>query len=316
MIDRTDAPVIAIVGPTGSGKSDLAQSVAVACDGEIVSADSMQVYRGMDIGTAKIPVEERLVPHHLIDVAVPGEEFSAGRYRALAREAFERIRSRGRVPILTGGTGLYVRAAIDPFDLAVEVDPAIRARWESFLSDRGAEALWRELASRDVASASLIHPNNSRRVVRALELHDVGVSYAEQVGGFGEREPEIDVIMLGLEWERAALYARIDQRVDDMIAAGLLGEVERLMHDGRLVGTAAQAIGYKELASVLAGERTLEDAADEIKRSSRRYAKRQLTWFRADPRIVWLSAQSPDGSPRSLESMTDEVVALLESAQH
>lgn len=308
--DHTER-VVAIVGPTGSGKSDVAEEVALALDGEIVSADSMQIYTGMDIGTAKVPVNERRVPYHLIDVVEPGREFSAGRYRELAHSAFADIQRRGKTPILVGGTGLYVRAAIDDLEMAPDVDPAIRERWERYLEERGADALWQELSARDPQSAALIHPNNARRVVRALELAEVGIAYSEQASGFSDREPIVPVALFGIDWDRAELYARVDARVDAMVEAGLLSEVESLYGQGRLVGTAAQAIGYKELVDVIEGRRELEVAVEDIKRSSRRYAKRQLTWFRADPRIRWIGADGEN--PRLAHTIASAIIALLES---
>lgn len=307
--DRTER-VVAIVGPTGSGKSDVAEEVALALDGEIVSADSMQIYTGMDIGTAKVPVDERRVPYHLIDVVEPGREFSAGRYRELAHAAFADIQGRGKVPILVGGTGLYVRAAIDDLEMAPDVDPTIRERWERYLEEQGADALWHELSARDPESAALIHPNNARRVVRALELFEVGIAYAEQASGFSDRDPIVPVALFGIDWDRAELYARIDARVDAMLGSGLLGEVESLYRQGRLIGTAAQAIGYKELVDVIEGRRDVATAVEDIKRSSRRYAKRQLTWFRADPRIRWVEAQGE--YPRLSKTIASAIIALLE----
>ena len=305
------ARIVAIVGPTGSGKSEVAEEVALALSGEIVSADSMQIYAGMDIGTAKVPLGERRVPYHLIDVVEPGREFSAGRYRELAHAVFTDIQGRGRIPILVGGTGLYVRAAIDDLEMAPDVDPAIRARWERYLEERDADALWRELSTRDPKSAALIHPNNARRVVRALELWEVGVLYSEQASGFSDRDPIVPVAFFGIDWERSELYARIDARVDRMLDSGLLDEVESLYRQDRLTGTAAQAIGYKELVDVIEGRYDLATAIEGIKRSSRRYAKRQLTWFRADPRIRWIEADGED--PRLSQTIASAIIALLET---
>lgn len=283
--------VIAVVGPTASGKSALAEGIALARGGEIVSADSMQVYRGMDIGTAKQPQGERAVPYHCLDLVDPGEPFSAALYQRCSRDAIDSILACGRTPVVVGGTGLYLRAALDDLDFppGEQADNHGREQYEAIAEVEGAEALWRMLDERDPASAALLHPNNVRRVVRALEMLDEGTRYADQAAGFARRESVYPTRFLGLTMEREALYRRIDDRVDAMLAAGLLGEVEGLLSAGlRDALTAAQAIGYKELVGVIEGERPLEEAVEEIKRSSRRYAKRQLTWFRADSRVQWL----------------------------
>ena len=289
--------VLAIVGPTAVGKTDVAEEVAVRLGGEIVSADSMQVYRGMDIGTAKPRPEERRVPYHCIDVAEPGEAYSAARYQACARDAFHSIASAGRAPVLCGGTGLYVRAALDDwrFPFGEQVDNPVREYYEAFEREQGPDALHELLASRDPASAALIHPNNMRRVVRALEMLDEGTSYAEHHEGFSARESVYPCAMIGLTMDRAELYRRIDARANVMVERGLLGEVAGLLEAGfRDTLTAAQAIGYKELVPVVEEGTPLDAALDDIKRASRRYAKRQLTWFKADPRVRWIDVGGLD----------------------
>lgn len=289
--DIAASRVLAVVGPTAVGKTALAEELGVRLGGEIVSADSMQVYRGMDIGTAKAQPSERRVAHHCIDVAEPGEPFSAAVFQSCARDAIDDIRSRGLVPIVAGGTGLYVRAALDDmqFPSGDQVANPERERWEQFLEAHGADALHAELARRDPESAALIHPNNARRVVRAFEMRAEGTSYARQHEGFSARVSVYDSRFVGLTMERERLYRRIDERVDAMMAAGLLGEVESLLERGlREALTAAQAIGYKELVPVIESGAPLEDAVAAIQQASRRYAKRQLTWFRADPRVHWI----------------------------
>jgi tRNA dimethylallyltransferase len=290
-VARADIQVLAVVGPTGVGKSALAEQLALLFDGEIVSADSMQVYRGMDVGTAKPSPAERRVPYWCIDVADPGEPFSAAAYQHLAREALTNIAARGRVPILCGGTGLYVRAALDDmrFPLHPSADTSARECYEALARTEGPEAVYALLTARDPGSAALLHPNNTRRVVRALEMHDSGVSYQEQHTGFARRRSLYGARFLGLTMDRAALYERIDARVDWMLAAGLLDEVRELIERGfNDALTASQAIGYKELVSVVKGAATLDEAVASVKLASRRYAKRQMTWFRADPRIRWI----------------------------
>jgi tRNA dimethylallyltransferase len=292
--------VIAVVGPTASGKTALAEELGVLLGGEIVSADSMQVYRGMDVGTAKPAPEERRVPYRCLDLVALGEPFSAALYQREARRAIGDIAGRGNVPIVTGGTGLYVRAALDvmEFPAGEQADNPVRAHYEALAAAQGADALHALLASRDPKSAEAIHPNNVRRVVRALEMADAGVSYAEQLAGFSARESIYDARFVGLDMPRERLYERIDARVDAMLAAGLLEEVERLLAAGlRDALTASQAIGYKEFVPVVEEGANLEEAANAVKQSTRRYAKRQLTWFRADPRVRWIDVS--DLSPAS-----------------
>lgn len=303
--------VIAVVGPTGVGKTALAEELAVRLDGEMISADSMQVYCGMDIGTAKPPANERRVPYHCIDLIAPGVPFSAALFQNHARRAIDSCHARARQPVLCGGTGLYVRAALDPleFPTADAADDSGRRAIESLARELGAEGLHALLAKTDPASAALIHPNNTKRVVRALEMAEQGVSYARQHEGFSRRESIYDARILGLDMDRELLYDRIRGRVDAMMAAGLLQEVERLLDSGlRETLTAAQAIGYKELVGAIDGDTTLDEAVAAIKLASTRYAKRQLTWFRADHRVRWL-----DVTELSLEEQAKAAADTLHS---
>lgn len=303
-------PVICIVGPTASGKTDAAQLVAAAVGGEVVSADSMQIYRGMDIGTGKLPADERIVPHHGFDLVDPGEPYSAALFQSFARAAFLDISDRDRQPVLCGGTGLYVRAAIDDyaFPAGEQKDNPVRVRWTAFAEQHGAQALWEELERRDPASAAVLHPNNIRRVVRAFELLAEGRSYAEQkrnLAAIGEAVPSVQ---FGLAVDPAVLAARIDARVDAMVAAGLVEEVRNLMSAGFREGiTAPQAIGYKEIVEALEGRCTLDEAVAAIKQATRRYAKRQRTWFRRDERIRWVNADTGDA-----RRVADEIISQLE----
>jgi len=302
--------VLVVVGPTAVGKSALAEELCVRRGGEVVSADSMQVYRGMDIGTAKTPREVRRVPYHCIDVVDPGEPFSAAVFQELARTAIADVSARGSLPVVCGGTGLYVRAAVDPFDFAPggQADSAARVTYETFAAEHGAEEIFALLEERDPDSAALIHRNNTRRIVRALEMLDEGISYADQRAGFSERESVYDTRLIGLRMDREQLYARIDERVHAMVDSGLLGEVERLLEEGfRDALTASQAIGYKELVPVVEGESELDRAIAEIAQASRRYAKRQLTWFNADPRITWI-----DVTDRSLAQTADAALDAID----
>jgi len=293
--------VLAIVGPTGVGKTDLAEDVATHVGAEIISADAMQVYRGMDIGTAKPPLRARRVPYHCVDLVEPGDTYSAALFQRDARAAIGSCQERGSVPLLCGGTGLYVRAALDDFKFpeGEQSDDPVRLRYEQLADAEGGTALYELLMHRDPASAGLIHPHNTRRVVRALEMLDSGTSYATHSVGFARRESVYASRYLGLTMERAALYERIESRVDAMITSGLVDEVAGLLARGfRDALTASQAIGYKELVPVLEGESDLEDAIEAIKRATRRYAKRQLTWFRADPRVRWIDVTTASPSER------------------
>jgi tRNA dimethylallyltransferase len=287
LTDRIDK-LLVIVGPTATGKSEIAVTVARRLDGEVISADSMQVYRGMDIGTAK-PGPEMLaaVPHHLIDVIGPSEYFTVATFQKAARAAIETVMQKGRLPILVGGSGLYVRAAIDPLDFPTS-RPGSRLRAE--LEGLGPERLAARLRELDPGAAITIDHANTRRVIRAIEAVVEGQEpLAVREARWRRRRAVYDVLMVGLIVPRPILYERIEQRVDQMIAAGLEDEVRRLMEAPEgLSTTARQALGYKELIDRLEGRISLEEGVELIKRRTRQFAKRQLTWFRADPRIVWL----------------------------
>lgn len=290
-------PVICVVGPTASGKTDLAQLLALYFNGEVVSADSMQIYKGMDIGTGKIPARERKVFHHGFDIVNPGEPYSAALFQPFARECFERIEARGRRSVLAGGTGLYVRAAIDAYDFpsGEQVGNPLREKYTRYARQHGAQALWNLLHERDPESASVLHPNNVRRVVRAFELMAEGKSYARQKENLQHIEQHVPAVFVGLSVDPDVLKARIDRRVDRMVEQGLVQEVKTLLDQGFREGiTAPQAIGYKEIVAALEGECTLDEAVDAIKLATRRYAKRQRTWFRKDARIHWIDANASD----------------------
>jgi tRNA dimethylallyltransferase len=275
----------------------LADALAVRLGGEVVSADSMQVYRGMDIGTAKTPPAERSVAYHCLDLVEPGENFTAALYQRAARTAMAAIFARDRLPVLCGGTGLYVRAALDDFKLdegyeeeRVAVGES-RAQLQAEAETLGAAAFHAKLAECDPVSAALIHPNNVRRVLRAFELLQRGSSYAEQSAHFCEYRAYYPSYYLGIAVEPQLLYQRLEARVDAMFAAGLLEEVRSLLERGfRDALSASQAIGYKELVAHLDGRITLIEATEQIKQATRRYAKRQRSWFKRDPRIHWIEA--------------------------
>lgn len=289
--------LIVICGPTASGKTALSVELAKALDAEIISADSMQVYRGMDIGTAKPTMEERQgVPHHLIDIIDPSQPFDVAQYCELARQAIADVRGRGKLPILAGGTGLYISTLVDHVELGeTENDPAYRKEMESYAKEHGNHALHEMLRDIDPESYTSIHENNVHRVVRALEVYrQTGIPLSEHKRRSRLRPSPYDLCMIGLSWkDRQQLYARIDQRVDAMMAAGLQKEVEEIAQKGyNRNWSSMQAIGYKELLSALRGEMSMAQAVDTVKRESRRYAKRQLTWLRRDGRIRWIELDS------------------------
>lgn len=310
LVHATGTKVLAIVGPTAVGKTALAEGLALRLGGQIVSADSMQVYRGMDVGTAKPSAEERSVPYWCLDLVDPDEPYSAALFQRDARLAIAEIERSGFVPMVVGGTGLYVRAALDAWEFPPgEQEAPGRQRIEEWVEEHGADAAYQRLQSLDPASAALIHPHNVRRVIRALEMEEEGVSYAEQAKRFSERQAVYDVLFLGLIMDREKLYERIDARVDAMVAGGLLDEVSGLIDAGyRDALTASQAIGYKEFVPVIEHGADLGEAVESVKRATRRYAKRQLTWFRADHRVRWI-----DVTDLSQEESLDRALTLIES---
>jgi tRNA dimethylallyltransferase len=304
--------VIAVVGPTAAGKSGLAVALGQALDGEVINADSMQVYRGMDIGTAKLtPAERRGVPHHLLDVWDVRQTANVAGYQRLARAAIAGITARGKVPILAGGSGLYVRAALE--DLAFPgTDPGVRARLEGELNDVGAAALHTRLAAADPAAAAAILPSNGRRIVRALEVIELtGRPFTATLPDYATGHPAgRPALQLGLRLPRDELDRRIEVRVDQMWAAGFEDEVRSLERAGLRQGrTASRALGYQQLLRFLAGEWTLDQARDETVRATRRFARRQESWFRRDPRITWLDATAPDLAARVLAVISPEPAA-------
>jgi tRNA dimethylallyltransferase len=304
-VDGAHGSVICVVGPTASGKSALAERVALELGSSVVSVDAMQVYRGMDIGTAKTPVHERACDLLMVDCANPQEVYSCARFQEEARSVLNALIAAGKTPVLCGGTGLYLDAVIDDmhFSPGVTGDER-RERYEAFAAAQGAQALWDELERRDPQSAALIHPHNVRRVVRALEMADDGDSYARRKEQLPHREPYYQASLFALNWPRELLYQRINERVDAMFEAGLVEEVAGLAAAGPLSDTAAQAIGYKELLVAFAGETTLEEARELIKQRTRVYAKRQLSWLRRDGRCVWL-----DPTAHTLEELAATIIA-------
>jgi tRNA dimethylallyltransferase len=292
-------PVITVVGPTAAGKSGLSLRLARALGGEIVNADSMQLYRGMDIGTAKLaPAERAGVPHHLLDVWAVTRTASVSEYQQLARAAIDDIRERGRIPILVGGSGLYVRAAIDDLEFP-GTDPVLRDGLEAELAERGAAALHARLAQADPAAAAAILPGNGRRIVRALEVIQLsGRRFSATLPGYESVYPAVQV---GLRLPRAEADRRIADRVGRMWQAGFVAEVRDLAGHGLREGrTASRALGYAQVLRFLAGEWSQEQAAAETVQATRRFVRRQEAWFRRDPRIRWLAADDPGMPGRAL----------------
>lgn len=282
--------LISIVGPTAVGKTKLSIHLAKVLHGEIISGDSMQVYRGMDIGTAKIKQEEQEgIQHHLIDILDPDADFSVSSFQGLALQKIDELNQRSSLPILVGGTGLYVQAVTHHFQFAeVSQSEEIRIKWQSFLNQHGPQILHQELEKRDPAYAKELHPNNSRRVIRALEVMELTGKSMLEYHGEWESESPFDLIMIGLTMEREKLYERINLRVDQMVQKGLIEEVQRLLDQGLSeASTSLQAIGYKEIIGYLKKEYSKEEAIEILKRNSRRFAKRQLTWFRRMKEINW-----------------------------
>ncbi|MCQ8194697.1 tRNA (adenosine(37)-N6)-dimethylallyltransferase MiaA [Streptomyces rugosispiralis] len=280
--------VIAVVGPTAAGKSDLGVALARHLDGEVVNADSMQLYRGMDIGTAKLTEDERQgVPHRLLDIWDVTQTASVAEYQRLARAEMDRLLAEGRTPVLVGGSGLYIRGAIDALEFP-GTDPAVRARLEAELEERGSGALHARLADADPEAARAILPSNGRRVVRALEVIEItGRPFTANLPG---HEAVYDTLQIGVDVERPELDERITLRVDRMWDAGLVAEVRRLEDAGLRSGrTASRALGYQQVLSALAGQCAEEEARAETVRATKRFARRQDSWFRRDPRVHWLS---------------------------
>ena len=292
--------IICIAGPTASGKTALAVELAKELNGEVVSCDSMQVYKRMDIGTAKPTAEEMQgIPHHMLDVAQAWEDFSVSRYCNQAAPIVDDIIAQGKTAIIAGGTGLYMDSLIRGNNFAPFPSTGVREALEARAEAEGIQPLLEELAQVDPESAGRLHPSDRKRIIRALEVYrEAGITITEHNRRTREVPPKYRPVWLGLDFsDRAALYRRIDRRVERMLEAGLLDEIRSLLESGiPETCTAMQAIGYKEFLPVLRGERGLCDAAAEVCQSSRRYAKRQLTWFRRNPNMHWI-AREEDGAP-------------------
>lgn len=287
-------PLVVTAGPTASGKTRLAIELAKLLNGEIVSADSMQIYKYMNIGSAKPTAEEQKeVKHHLIDFLEPDAVFSVADYTEMAHDVIGKLISEGKMPVMCGGTGLYINSVVNDVTFGeTDTNDDIRAELAKTAREKGNDALIEMLAEFDPVSAARLHPNNVRRVIRAIEFYKVtGQTISSHQEMTKQTEGRYNPVMFCIAWDRQKLYERINKRVDKMLEDGLLEEVKRLMEAGYTKAlNSMKAIGYKELIDYYNGETTLEEAVELIKQSSRRYAKRQLTWFRRDKRIHWLNA--------------------------
>ncbi|WP_047985203.1 tRNA (adenosine(37)-N6)-dimethylallyltransferase MiaA [Ornithinibacillus californiensis] len=300
--------VIAIVGPTAVGKTKLSIEIAKRFNGEIISGDSMQVYSGMDIGTAKIKQEDTQgIPHHMIDIKEPDESFSVADFQYYVQKYFDEISARNHIPIIVGGSGLYIQAVLNDYHFADEKrDDAITKKLELELEQYGIEPLYRRLKEVDPTQANKIHPNNFRRVIRALEVYEKTSLTMTEYHMQQKTESPYESLLIGLEMERSLLYDRINRRIDIMIQEGLLEEVKLLIKKGYENSQSMKAIGYKELVPYFAGESSLEESIELLKRNSRRYAKRQYTWFKNKMNVNWYNL-----TPLTISEKFDEILVDL-----
>jgi tRNA dimethylallyltransferase len=306
--------VLVIIGPTAVGKTKLSIEMAKRYNGEIISGDSMQIYRGMDIGTAKITNEEMEdIPHHLIDIKEPFESFSVAEFQELVRAKIAEIAKKGKLPIIVGGTGLYIQSVIYDYQFSdVSGDEAYRLQLEERVKEIGNEALYQELKEIDPGSAAQIHPNNVRRVIRALEIyHLTGKTMQEYQS---QQQPDLlyNTAIVGLTMDRDQLYDRINLRVDIMMDEGLLPEVKALYQQGLRECQSIQAIGYKEIYEYLDGNVTLDEAVENLKQNSRRYAKRQLTWFRNKMKVEWFDVSNVNNFSKKIAEISQYVEGKLQ----
>ncbi|MCL6585499.1 MAG: tRNA (adenosine(37)-N6)-dimethylallyltransferase MiaA [Anoxybacillus sp.] len=302
--------LVVLIGPTAVGKTKMSIELAKRLDAEIISGDSMQVYRGMDIGTAKItPTEMQGIPHHLIDIKDPADAFSVAEFQQLVRPLIREITRRGKLPMIVGGTGLYIQSVLYDYQFTdAPSDEVYRQKLRKLVEANGEMALFHMLKAVDEESAARIHPRNVRRVIRALEIyHCTGKTMSEWQK---TQTPELlyDVAIIGLTMEREQLYRRINERVEQMIANGLLDEVKALYDRGLHDCQSMQAIGYKELYAYFAGDISLEEAIEQLKQNSRRYAKRQLTWFRNKLPVRWFDMTDSE----KFDETREEILQYIE----
>lgn len=312
IISKTNKkPLIILTGPTAVGKTNLSIELAKTIHGQIISADSMQVYRYMDIGTAKIqPEEMQGIRHYLIDVLEPWEDFDVVRFQTLAKESLEQIYAEGAVPIIVGGTGFYIQALLYDIDFTEnDAKDGYREELQLYAKQHGAEALHERLRQVDSKSADMIHANNVKRVIRALEFyHETGTCISEHNENQRQKESPYEFRYFVLNDDRAKLYQRIDQRIDDMLEQGLVSEVKRLSEMGcSREMVSMQGLGYKEILAFLNGECTLEEAVYVLKRDTRHFAKRQLTWFRRERDVIWMNREEYRDEAAMLEAVLKQL---------
>ncbi|MCI7804116.1 MAG: tRNA (adenosine(37)-N6)-dimethylallyltransferase MiaA [Oscillospiraceae bacterium] len=303
MTENGKIRVAAVVGPTASGKTALGVEIAKALDGEVISADSMQIYKGMDIATAKPAAEEMQgIPHHLIDFLDRGTAFSVADYVELAGKVIKEVDSRGKLPVIVGGTGLYISSLLENIKFAdIECDEKLRKRLENEAAEKGNKYLFEKLKIADPESAAELHPNNLVRVIRALEVFELtGKKLSQYKAESRLEETPYDSVIIGLSYsDRQKLYDRINRRVDIMVESGLVEEARAVFESGNMK-TAGNAIGYKELIPYFRNECSLEECVEKIKQETRRYAKRQLTWFRKNAKIHWIMLDEFDDKEKIL----------------
>ena len=302
--------IVALAGPTAVGKTEFAIKLAEELDGEIVSCDSMQLYKYMDIGSAKpTPEEMRRARHHLVDIIDPREDFSVAQYQKLAKDAISDILSRGRLPIISGGTGLYLNSLLYDMDFSSSPgDFTYRRKLEALAEEKGSGYLHSMLAEQDERAASLIHPNNTKKIIRALERLKKGEESVRQFSDIRTETSDYDVILIGLTRNRDQLYDRINKRVDVLVEQGLFQEVQKLAALGLTADNISmKGIGYKEIFAYLDGRYTMEDAIDKIKKNTRHYAKKQLTWFRRYGKMEWCNIYDFDSD----EDAAEEVISWV-----
>lgn len=311
--DKQKDKIIVLMGPTAVGKTNLSIEIAKRFNGEVISGDSMQIYKGMDIGTAKITIEEMQgIRHHLIDIIDPDQSFSVAEFQTLVREKIKGIQQRGRLPIIVGGTGLYIQAVLYDYQFSeVEGDVEFRMKMEERVQSGDGMELYKDLEKIDPESAKNIHPNNYRRVIRALEVYYSTGKTMTEFQSNQQKTLLYPALLIGLTMERAKLYKRIEMRVDKMLEAGLVEEVKQLYNSG--IGSNYQsmkAIGYKEILDYLLGKQTLDEAIKQLKKNSRNYAKRQLTWFRNKMDVHWFDL-TDEGEKREEWEKTAKIIDFI-----
>jgi len=314
-MDLEITPIVCVVGPTGTGKSTLGVQISQKFNGVVLSADSMQVYQGMNIGTAKLMQDEQGgVTHYLIDIVSLADEFTVAEWMTSATELIVKLDKTKRLPVIVGGTGLYIRALTDGLSLGgVKSDNDVREKWNAFLSHEGALKLHDELYVRDQKTASRLHVNDTRRIIRALELYELGSTMSESYAWI-RKQGQFRSLQFGLDMPRALLYERLNRRVDIMIENGLIGEVTKYENELRNNKTAVQAIGYKEILEYIDGRLSLDEAIAQLKQNTRRFAKRQQSWFRRDNRIHWITIDEQGPTRQQCDDIFRRIQLFLQES--